>query len=170
MKSSRVEVEGIGDTRVLLTIISGGQTGADRAALDAGLESGFPIGGSCPAGRMAEDGPIDSAYSLTEMDGGYRQRNKQNVADADGTAIFYESNVSGGTQATMVFCIRQNKPYKLIDIEVVEPARAAKVLRNFLHEFNVSTLNVAGSRSSRCPGVYDYVKQVISLVIQQSDQ
>lgn len=76
---------------MLTKIISGGQTGADRAALDAGIESDFPIGGSCPSGRMAEDGPINNEYKLIEIEGGYRKRTKKNVADSDGTAIFYSS-------------------------------------------------------------------------------
>lgn len=153
---------------MLSKIISGGQTGADRAALDAGLELGFPIGGSCPAGRMAEDGPISSVYNLTEIGGGYRQRTRQNVVDADGTAIFYRSYVRGGTEATVLFCIRQGKPYKLIDIELVEPDHAAKLLMDFVREFNIATLNVAGPRSSGCAGIYDYVKRAVSLLVQQS--
>ncbi|TGG95592.1 hypothetical protein E4656_04045 [Natronospirillum operosum] len=153
---------------MLSKVISGGQTGADRAALDAGLEAVFPIGGSCPVGRMAEDGPISSAYTLTEIGGGYRQRTKQNVASSDGTAIFYESYVQGGTETTVLFCIRQGKPYKLIDIELVEPDRAAELLTSFVRQYSVDVLNVAGPRSSSCPRIYDYVKQAISLVIQKS--
>jgi hypothetical protein len=153
---------------MLSMVISGGQTGADRAALDAGLEAAFPIGGSCPVGRMAEDGPISHTYTLTEIGGGYRQRTKQNVVDSDGTAIFYESYVRGGTEATVMFCIRQGKPYKLIDIEIVEPDRAAELIIDFVREFKVDILNVAGPRSSSCSKIYGYVKQVVSLVIQES--
>lgn len=153
---------------MLSKVISGGQTGADRAGLDAALESGFPIGGSCPVGRMAEDGPINDTYTLTEIGGGYRQRTKQNVIDSDGTAIFYESYLHGGTEATVLFCIRQGKPYKLIDIELVESSRAAELLSEFVREFNVSVLNVAGPRSSSCPAIYRYVKQAIGRVILQS--
>jgi hypothetical protein len=153
---------------MLSTVISGGQTGADRAALDAGLEAAFPIGGSCPVGRMAEDGPISHTYTLTEIGGGYRQRTKQNVVDSDGTVIFYESYVSGGTETTVLFCIRQGKPYKLIDIETVEPEWAAELLIDFVDEFSVAILNVAGPRSSSCSKIYGYVKRVVSFVIQRS--
>lgn len=153
---------------MLSKVISGGQTGADRAALDAALELGFPIGGSCPVGRMAEDGPINHAYTLTEIGGGYRQRTKQNVMDSDGTAIFYESYLRGGTETTVLFCIRQSKPYKLIDIALVEPPRAAELLSEFVHKFNVSVLNVAGPRSSGCPAVYSYVVEALSHVLKQS--
>ncbi|KGK42733.1 hypothetical protein LH51_04810 [Nitrincola sp. A-D6] len=153
---------------MLSKVISGGQTGADRAALDAALEHSFPIGGSCPVGRMSEDGPIDNVYTLTEIGGGYRQRTKQNVIDSDGTVIFYESYVRGGTEATVLFCIRQSKPYKLIDIALVEPIRAVELLGEFVHEFNISVLNVAGPRSSNCPKVYDYVKCAVGILIKQS--
>ncbi|RFA30824.1 hypothetical protein CAI21_04815 [Alkalilimnicola ehrlichii] len=153
---------------MIAKIISGGQTGADRAALDAGLELTFPIGGSCPVGRMAEDGPISHVYPLTELGGGYRQRTKQNVVDADGSAIFYASYLGGGTETTVLFCIRQGKPYKLIDIALVEPGRAAELLLDFVRDFDVATLNVAGPRASACPAIYDYVKHVIRLVIQRS--
>ncbi|MBU59718.1 MAG: hypothetical protein CL543_12635 [Alcanivorax sp.] len=153
---------------MLSMIISGGQTGADRAALDAALEAAFPMGGSCPVGRMAEDGPIDDVYTLTEIGGGYRQRTKRNVMDSDGTVIFYESYVRGGTEATVLFCIRQKKPYKLIDIDLVEVPRSAELLDEFVREFKVSILNVAGPGLSGCPGIYDYVKQVMGLTLQKS--
>lgn len=150
----------------LSKIISGGQTGADRAALDAGIEADCPIGGSCPAGRLAEDGSISNVYKLTEIEGRYRQRNKRNVADSDGTAIFYSSYLTGGTEATVLFCIRQKKPYKLIDIELTGPDRPAEILNRFIGHFGISILNVAGPRASGCPGIYDHVKQSILLVLR----
>ncbi|WP_308368097.1 MULTISPECIES: putative molybdenum carrier protein [unclassified Microbulbifer] len=153
---------------MLSKIISGGQTGADRAALDAGLEAGFPIGGACPAGRMAEDGPISDSYPLVEISGGYRQRTRKNVEDSDGTAIFYKSYLKGGTELTAIFCVRLGKPYKLIDIELVNPETAAALLARFVKEFDIEVLNTAGPRQSGCPEMYEYVKQAIGLVIKQS--
>ncbi|WP_434986342.1 YpsA SLOG family protein [Vreelandella zhaodongensis] len=153
---------------MLSKIISGGQTGADRAALDAALNLGFPIGGTCPVGRMAEDGPMSSIYTLEEVSGDYRQRNHQNVQSADGTAIFYSSYLQGGTEATALFCIQQSKPYKLIDIELIDPLHAAMLLADFVHDHHITVLNVAGSRASTCPVMYDYVKQAVELVIKQS--
>jgi len=77
-------------------IVSGGQTGADRAALDAALEAGIPCGGWCPHDRAAEDGPIDARYPLTPAAGaGYRQRTRMNVCDSDGTVIFSFGALSG---------------------------------------------------------------------------
>lgn len=117
---------------------------------------------------MAEDGPISSRYPLTELSGGYRQRTKQNVIDADGTVIFYRSYLQGGTEATVLFCIKQKKPYKLIDIELVAPETATELLGDFICNFHIETLNVAGPRASTCPDIYNYVKQVITQVIQSA--
>lgn len=150
---------------MLEKIISGGQTGADRAALDAALEHGFPIGGSCPAGRKAEDGPIDPHYLLKEIAGGYRARTRQNVKDADGTAVFYSGYLGGGTEQTVAFCIRANKPYKLLDIELVSVEHATDAVLSFISDYDVQVLNVAGPRQSGCPAVYDFVKNTLGQMI-----
>ena len=72
-----------------ITILSGGQTGADRAALDFAIEYGLPHGGWCPRGRLAEDGPIDERYELTETPSHrYAQRTEWNVRDSDATVVF----------------------------------------------------------------------------------
>ncbi len=146
---------------MITKVISGGQTGADRAALDAAIEVSVPIGGSCPAGKKAEDGEIPDFYGLQEISGGYRQRTRKNVADSDGTAIFYDAYLSGGTELTLQFCIRLNKPYKLIDSSLIDAEKAAAVLVEFIDKFQVTTLNVAGPRASNHPGMYGFVKQVI---------
>ncbi|MCC4285556.1 putative molybdenum carrier protein [Marinobacter salarius] len=144
-------------------VISGGQTGADRAALDAGLATGLAIGGCCPRGRMAEDGPIDDRYPLEEITGGYRQRTKRNVLNADGTVIFYHSAPEGGTEATLAFCIREKKPYKLIDTESVAASTAAGMIREFVQRNAITSLNVAGPRESRCSGMYGFVLEALCL-------
>ncbi|MFC6671530.1 YpsA SLOG family protein [Marinobacterium aestuariivivens] len=154
---------------MLEKIISGGQTGADRAALDAALEAGFPAGGCCPVGRKAEDGTIDARYPLQEIGGGYRARTRRNVEDADGTAIFYSSTPSGGTELTLLFCIKTGKPYKLIDIDLVTPERAAQLLAVFAGGAGIATLNVAGPRHSGCPAVYAFVKDSVSRLIAAGD-
>lgn len=152
---------------MLKRIISGGQTGADRAALDAALELDFPCGGSCPVGRMAEDGAIDARYPLSEVGGGYRKRTKQNVLDADATVLFYSRYVSGGTETTLALCIKQDKPYKLIDIEVVDEAQAAKLIRGLIDDFDVSVMNIAGPRESQCEGIYDFVKVSVMQLLKK---
>ena len=99
-----------------IKIVSGAQTGVDRAALDAALECAVALGGWCPAGRLAEDGVIPSRYPVEELPrAGYRQRTKRNVVDSDGTVIIYFGYPSGGTEQTLVFCIKEKQPYVLID-------------------------------------------------------
>jgi hypothetical protein len=153
------------DALMLKQIISGGQTGADRAGLDAALSAGFPAGGWCPTGRQAEDGPIDSRYPLQELAGGYRQRTRRNVEAADGTAIFYASRLQGGTELTVAFCIKTGQPYKLIDIDLVTPQQAAHLLSIFVREERIESLNIAGPRHSGCPAVYAFVKTAITGLI-----
>ncbi|WP_319381819.1 YpsA SLOG family protein [Thiomicrorhabdus sp.] len=155
---------------MLLKIISGGQTGADRAALDAALAKDFPVGGSCPVGRMAEDGVIDLCYSLVEFGEGYPPRTRKNVLDADGTVIFYESDLNGGTKATLEICIEREIPYILIDRRELTVAQAAGLLEQFISEAGIEILNVAGPRASKSPQIYPYVKQVLEQVIMQSIQ
>lgn len=151
-------------------IISGGQTGADRAALDAGMESGIAIGGYCPRGRMAEDGPINIRYPLDEIDGGYDDRTKRNVEYANGTVVFYDSHLYGGTKATVDFCIELAKPHLLIDIDQQSIHSSAKTVASFIRKYKVQVLNVAGPRQSNCPDIYKYVHDTMIIIIAKSDR
>jgi hypothetical protein len=152
----------------LETIISGGQTGADRAALDVALEAEFPCGGWCPKGRTAEDGCLPMTYPLRELSkGGYRHRTIKNVEEADGTAIFYFGRPTGGTELTLATCIRLSKPYQLIDALEVTPNRGSIVLARFIDQCQIAVLNVAGPRESSAPGVYDYVRVVIESLLKE---
>lgn len=153
----------------LQRLISGGQTGADRAALDAALALNLPCGGWCPEGRLAEDGPIPETYPLEVLpNGGYRQRTIKNVESSDGTAIFYLGRPTGGTELTLVQCIRLNKPYQLIDTGEIGVERAAQVLRVFVEESAIAVLNVAGPRESSSAGIYEYVRRAIESIIQMT--
>jgi hypothetical protein len=152
----------------MLKIISGAQTGADRAALDAAIALGIETGGWCPRGRMAEDGVISDYYPVTELaKGGYSERTLQNVIDSDGTLIIYFGYLSGGTEQTLGFCIAQTKPYLLIDGEELSIQRASDRLVRFLKDKVISVLNVAGPRASGEPRVYDYAKGVIERALNE---
>ncbi len=126
------------------------------------------MGGSCPAERKAEDGPIDPRYPLNEIAGGYQARTRQNVEDSDGTAIFYHCYLQGGTAQTLAFCIMAGKPCKLIDIDLVSSDIAAKKVLSFIGDYSIQVLNVAGPRQSTCPAIYDFVRRVTGEVISKS--
>lgn len=138
----------------MLKIVSGGQTGVDRAALDFALERGLACGGWCPAGRKAEDGPLDSRYPLRETESqGYRQRTRRNILDSDGTLILNAGELTGGTLATKIMAERFGKPVLLVqlgqDLKVPVEELGAWLRRN-----SIRVLNVAGPREGKRPGIY----------------
>ncbi len=141
----------------MLKIISGGQTGVDRAALDSALAHGQDCGGWCPEGRLAEDGRIDDSYPVTELPGGgYPERTRKNVQDSDGTVIIYFSAPSGGTEKTLRHCLEQHKPYLLLDASEIDSGRAAQRILEFYRGLDGSRLNFAGPRASGEARAYDY--------------
>ena len=145
-----------------LEIVSGGQTGVDRGALDAALELGAPCGGWCPQGRKAEDGAIPDRYPLRELPGGdYVERTRRNVEDSDGTLILHFGALSEGTLHTLVVCEERMKPVCLIDGDEVAPSEAADQARAFVEDHDLGRLNVAGPRVSRCPLAHDYARDVV---------
>ena len=140
-----------------LTIISGGQTGVDRAALDVALEFGLPRGGFCPRGRRAEDGPIPDRYPLTELASPeYADRTRKNVEAAAATLILHAGEIAGGTRLTVDLCGELGKPVRTVDVmTAADEAAAADVAdwirREVLHRGGL--LNVAGPRESESPGI-----------------
>ena len=150
----------------LAKIVSGGQSGVDRGALDAALAAGFPCGGWCPPGRAAEDGVIPANYPLAEMpSGSYRERTMRNVVDSDATLVIYFGQLHGGTEQTVLDCIRHKKHYKLIDATEVAPARAAELAAQFIHSCDVSVLNVAGPRASHASDARRYTVETIGCLL-----
>jgi hypothetical protein len=150
-----------------LTIISGAQTGVDRAALDAALSLGYPCGGWCPTGRRDESGVIPAHYPVKELkNGGFRMRTIQNLMDADGTLILYFGDLEGGTEDTAYRCIKLKRPYRLIDGREIGSERAAELALDFVRNRKLSTLNVAGPRASKCPEGYAYAFQVIHSLLK----
>lgn len=133
-------------------IISGGQTGADRAALDAALRLGLPCGGWCPSGRRAEDGPIDARYPLRETESrAYKVRTRRNVEDADGTLILARGTLKGGTRLTRNVARRLGRPCLVLDPDRDAPG----TLCDWLAANSVGVLNVAGPRASSDSGIYE---------------
>ena len=140
-----------------MKIISGGQTGVDRAALDVALKNSIDCGGWCPAGRLDEIGRIPNRYSLKELEhGGFTERTLQNVKDSDGTVIIYSVQLSGGTEQTVRFCVGQERPHQLIDASKISTEKAAASIADFVREHKIAILNVAGPRQSEWPEGYDY--------------
>ena len=152
-----------------LMIVSGGQTGVDRAALDAALATGSPCGGWCPAGRLAEDGAVPECYPLRELpEGGYRERTRANVHDSDGTLVIHAGEIEGGTAQTIDFCRHLGKPFLLIDSAAAAAETAAVTVKRFITDNRITVLNVAGPRASKQPGIYAYVLALMTLVLREA--
>lgn len=136
----------------LTRIVSGGQTGVDRAGLDAAMEAGIPVGGWCPAGRLAEDGRIPDRYPLRDLDSpGYAARTERNVVDSDATLVLNIGELADGTALTAEFAREFGKPLLVVQLDVSpDPAQVA----SWIEENGVRVLNVAGPRESKRPGVY----------------
>jgi len=154
----------------LRKIVSGGQTGADRAALDSALEQVIPHGGWCPKGRKAEDGPIARRYRLEETpSSGYSQRTEWNVRDSDGTVIFsIAARLCGGSKKTAAMAHQYGKPLLHVSRRLTG-SDAAEHLSRFLREHKIRTLNVAGPRASEEPEVYRFVKEVFGAAFELKD-
>lgn len=137
-------------------IISGGQTGVDRAALDFAIEFGIPHGGMVPKGRISEDGRVPDRYQMTEhISPGYPPRTEANVRDADATVIFTNGpiNEESGSLLTASLCLKLKKPHIVFSLTNGNEQTAADALRVFIQNQGVKVLNVAGSRGSRKPDV-----------------
>lgn len=140
-------------------VISGGQTGVDRAALDVALALGIPCGGWCPKGRRAEDGKIPAHYPLTETPAkDYRVRTRRNVRESDGTLVLARGPLSGGTALTLRLAMDMAKPCLVIDLGRRPRAHA---VRAWLTAHRIRALNVAGPRESNRPGIYLQAKKFL---------
>lgn len=154
-----------------VTIVSGGQTGADRAALDFAIHVGIPHGGWCPLGRKAEDGTLDPKYQLRETTSRrYDQRTRWNVRDTDATLLLtIQAELTGGTGLTAQVAQRLEKPWLHLSKEKhPDPQVAADSIREFLIRHNVQRLNVAGPRASQAPAIAEYVDAVLTKTFEQT--
>lgn len=165
---------------MLKKIVSGGQTGVDRAGLDAAIAAGFAIGGWCPRGRRSEDGRIPDKYPLQETDArSYAVRTEWNVRDSDGTLIIVMNKVSGGTRLTIDHARRQNKPSIVAHLRpdqhpdlfatTFDPNDNVTAITDWLCEQQITVLNIAGPRGSSDPDVYSearsFLDELLSTIV-----
>ena len=152
--------------KIFSKIISGGQTGVAKAALDVALELGIPSGGWCPKGRKAEDGPIDPKYPLRETNSpNCALRTEKNVREADGTLILTKGPVSGGTALTVQLAVQFKKPHLIIHLyDKIDPF----VVREWGEKNKIEILNVAGPRESKVPGIHDQAVEFLSKVLKET--
>lgn len=143
-------------------IISGGQTGADRAALDTAIKLNILHGGWLPKGRLTEDGPLPEKYQLKEIDSSsYPKRTEQNVIDSDGTLIFSHGELIGGSKLTQEFAEKHSRPFLHVDLNQTISFDAARDISSWIRENSIETLNVAGPRASSDPNIYQAVTDIL---------
>jgi hypothetical protein len=146
-------------------VISGGQTGVDRAALDAAIALGIPYGGWLPKGRRTEEGPLPLNYQLQEMDSvTYKDRTIQNVMDSDGTLLIARGALTGGSAVTLHATKAYQKPCLLINLNNTPIFLAATRIVDWLLKYNIKVLNVAGPRASKAPTIYTETRKIIESV------
>ncbi len=148
---------------LLEKIISGGQTGVDRAALDVAMEFGIPCGGWCPQGRRAEDGRIPDSYPLQEASSpDYPFRTRLNVEDSDGTLILSRGSPQGGTALTLKLATKLNKPFLLVDLDrETDPFQVWQ----WIKINRVRVLNVAGPREGESAGIFEKASSFLREVL-----
>ncbi len=152
-----------------MKIVSGGQTGVDRAALDVALQLGIDCGGWCPEGRLDENGKIPARYPVRELPGAsFDDRTRANVKDSDGTVICYFRELRGGSAFTRGCCEAMKRPCCLIDAAQMCVKEAGKRLYDFIAERAVAVLNVAGPRHSDWPDGYAYTAAAIESALHLS--
>ena len=144
-----------------ISIISGGQSGTDRAALDFALQNGIPCGGWCPQGRWAEDGSIPGRYPLRETAGrDPASRTRKNVEDSDGVLIICIDKADEGSRLTEEVTIRNSKPLFRVNGPKLPDTGSFTA---WLDSNKIEKLNIAGPRESNSPGIYAFTTEVLKL-------
>ncbi len=146
-------------------LISGGQTGADQAALDVAIKLGIPHGGWIPAGRRTEAGPLADTYNLREMaTTSYAKRTEQNVIDSDGTLILSHGELSGGSAYTRTMALLHQRPWLHIDLDRTAAFAAVQQIVAWIREHAIEVLNVAGPRASQDNRIYHETAKIMQSV------
>ncbi|PID40007.1 MAG: hypothetical protein CR984_05430 [Proteobacteria bacterium] len=153
---------------MLRTIISGGQTGVDRAALDVAIRLGIAHGGWIPKGRRAEDGPLPDHYQLQEMPTeAYEARTEKNVMEADGTLLISRGSPTGGTDFTRKLALKHGKQLLHIDLTTGQrPPEAGSLIASWIEMNRIEILNVAGPRASGDPSIYMDAVHILTHALQ----
>jgi len=143
-------------------IISGGQTGVDRAGLDAAIALNIDHGGYVPKGRKAEDGQVPLKYQMEELArGGYPARTKKNIEESDGTLVFCQGKPSTGTKLTVDHAEQINKPCLVLDLDAVSRLTAVGMIRSWIEQHGIEVMNVAGPRLSGAPFLATMAKRIL---------
>jgi len=151
---------------VIKKIISGGQTGADQGALDAAIKYSFPYGGWIPKGRLTENGSLPDEYKLKEMSTkNYPARTEKNVLASDGTVIITHGKLTGGSALTKKLAEKHKRPFLHINLNETPAFLASSEINAWINENNIEILNVAGSRASKDPKIYEDTTYIIQGVI-----
>ena len=147
---------------MLQKIISGGQTGVDRAALDVAIKLGIPYGGWIPKGRITEEGPLPEKYQMQEMPTeSYAARTEQNVIDSDGTLIICRGRPTGGSDYTREMALKHKKQLLHVDLNQTSSFDAASLVSSWIKLYQIKTLNVAGPRATKDPNIYVDVFRIL---------
>lgn len=147
-------------------IISGGQTGADQAALDTAIKWNIPHGGWIPKGRLTEAGRLSDKYNMQEMPtNSYPARTEKNVIDSDATLIISHGPLTDGSKHTKEMALKHEKPFLHINLNEIDSSRAAGQVHDWITKLKVEILNVAGPRASNDPSIYQAVMHVLTIVI-----
>lgn len=145
-------------------VVSGGQTGADRAALDAAMACGIACGGWCPAGRHADDGVIPERYPLQETaDMDHTVRTENNVRDSDGTLVFYRGALQGGTAYAVLMARHLGRPVLAVNLD--EPFSVADIVA-WIERSGIRVIHIGGQRESSSPGIYAAVRRCVAEILQ----
>ena len=151
---------------IVVRIISGGQTGAEQAALDVAIEYGIPHGGWIPRGRKAEKGRLPDKYKLKELSTiNYPKRTELNVIDSDGTLILSHGKLTDESAVTSEFARRHRKPCLHLDLDDITEYKAVEVVRSWIKIRHIRILNVAGPKASKDPEIYDATERVLKSVL-----
>ena len=151
---------------MLKKIISGGQTGADQAALDAAIKLDIPHGGWLPKGRQTENGPLPQKYELQELTSkNYAERTEKNVVESDGTLIISHGPLTGGSAYTVDMAVKHDRPHLHTDLDIISAFQASLMIRDWINENQIEILNVAGPRASKDPKIYSDTFKILESVV-----